>query len=239
MFSLDALTRHGLLIVGAFGSYSLGANNIANVMGVFVPVVPFSEISILGWLILSPAQQLFFIGGIAIAVGVLTYSRHVMMTVGKGIMKLSPVAAFVVVSAHSLTLFLFSSKGLEQFLIDNGLPAIPLVPVSSSQAIVGAVIGVGLLKGGRSIHWHLLGGIASGWVVTPVIAGLLCFISLFFFQNVFNQQTYVAKPYSRSYRNPDQSGNACIAAAPLLDNTILSPVNMLIFEKGSDATPKR
>jgi inorganic phosphate transporter, PiT family len=32
--------------------------------------------------------------------------------------------------------------------------------------------------------------VASGWIVTPVIAGLLCFVSLFFFQNVFNQRTY-------------------------------------------------
>ena len=207
MFHLDALTRYGLLIVGAFGSYSLGANNIANVMGVFVPVAPFSDIALFEWLVLSPAQQLFFIGGLAIAVGVLTYSRKVMMTVGEGIMKLSPVAAFVVVSAHSLVLFFFSSQGLEQFLTSHGLPAIPLVPVSSSQAIVGAVMGVGLLTDIRSVRWRVLGGISSGWVVTPVIAGLMCFISLFFFQNVFNQQTYRQVSPSLIQKSPEQIYN--------------------------------
>jgi len=190
MFTLDAMTRYALLIVGAFGSYSLGANNIANVMGVFVPVAPFSEISLFGGLVLSPAQQLFFIGGLAVALGVMTYSRHVMLTVGEGIMKLSPVAAFVVVLAHSLVLFAFASQRLEQLLAAYGLPAFPLVPVSSSQAIVGAVVGIGLLKKGRVVRWRMLGAIASGWVVTPVIAGLLSFVSLFFFQNVFNQETY-------------------------------------------------
>ena len=190
LLTLDALTRFGLLLVGAFGSYSLGANNIANVMGVFIPVSPFSDISLFGWITFSSAQQLFLIGGVAIAVGVFTYSKRVMETVGEGIVSLSPVAAFAVVSAHSVVLFLFASQGLESFLSNHGLPTIPLVPVSSSQAIVGAVIGVGLLKGGSSIRWRLLGGISIGWVVTPIIAAAICFISLFFLQNVFEQKTY-------------------------------------------------
>jgi len=190
IFSQDILTRYGLLLVGAFGSYSLGANNIANVMGVFVPVSPFSDISFYGWFTLSSAQQLFFIGAVAIAVGVFTYSKRVMATVGQGIFKLSPVAAFVVVSAHSVVLFLFASQGLQHFLIQLGLPSIPLVPVSSSQAVVGAVVGIGLLKGGRGIRWRTLGGIASSWAVSPVIAAILSFISLFFLQNVFEQEVY-------------------------------------------------
>lgn len=196
MFRLDALIRYGLIIVGAFGSYSLGANNIANVMGVFVPVSPFADISFLGLFTLTSTQQLFFIGGIAIGVGVLTYSRIVMITVGEGIMELSPVSAFAVVSAHSLVLFLFASQGLEAFLKGHGLPTIPLVPVSSSQAIVGAVIGLGLLKRGKGIRWRVLGGIGSSWVVTPVIAAMVSFISLFFLQNVFEQKTYRPVSYA-------------------------------------------
>ena len=190
MFRLDGLTRNGLLLAGAFGSYSLGANNIANVMGVFVPVSPFSDISFMGVFKLTSAQQLFFIGSVAISVGVFTYSKRVMMTVGEGIMELSPVAALVVVWAHSIVLFLFASQGLERFLINHGLPPIPLVPVSSSQAIVGAIIGIGLLKGGRGIRWRTIGGITSGWLITPVIAALFSFISLFFLQNVFQQKVF-------------------------------------------------
>lgn len=196
MFKLDSMTRSGLLLAGIFGSYSLGANNIANVMGVFIPVSPFSSINIFGMFNLTSAQQLFFIGGIAIALGVFTYSKRVMMTVGEGIMELSPVAAFVAVWSHSIVLFLFSSQGLEAFLARYGLPVIPLVPVSSSQAIVGAVIGMGLLKGGRGIRWRTVGGIASGWVTTPIIAVIMSFISLFFLQNVFQQKVYRAVPYA-------------------------------------------
>jgi PiT family inorganic phosphate transporter len=196
MFKLDHLTRYGLLLAGIFGSYSLGANNIANVMGVFVPVSPFSDISFYGLFHLTSAQQLFFIGAVAISIGVFTYSKKVMMTVGTGIFDLSPVAALVVVWAHSIVLFLFASQGLEGFLIEHGLPTIPLVPVSSSQAVVGAIIGVGLLKGGRGIRWRNIGGISSGWIVTPIIAAFISFISLFVLQNVFQQETFRPVTYT-------------------------------------------
>jgi len=188
LLSMDSYTRIGLILVGAFGAYSLGANNIANVMGVFVPVVPFEPINVYGFFTLNSAQILFFIGSLAIGLGIFTYSYKVMDTVGGGLLKLSPVAALIVVLSESLVLFLFSSEGLEAWLISHGLPSIPLVPVSSSQAVVGAIIGIGLAKGGRGIRFSVLGEIAAGWVSTPIAAGILTFVSLFVFQNVFNQQ---------------------------------------------------
>jgi len=107
-------------------------------------------------------------------------------------MPLTPVAAWVVVMSHSLVLFLFASEGLEYLLAKNGLPTVPLVPVSSSQAVVGAVIGIGLLKGGAQINWTVAGRIASGWIITPVIATAVCVLTLFFVQNLFLQT--VSKP---------------------------------------------
>lgn len=190
----DAYTRLGLLLAGAFGSYSLGANNIGNVMGVFVPASPFTDFSIGGLVTFNSTEQLFLLGAIAIAIGVMTYSKPVMMTVGGGLMPLSPVAAWVVVMAHSIVLFLFASQGLEQFLASNGLPTIPLVPVSSSQAVVGAVLGIAILKGGRGIKWRVLGSIGTGWIAAPAIAGAVCFIGLYFMQNVFDQQVYSGGP---------------------------------------------
>ena len=187
---LDAYTRSALLIAGAFGAYSLGANNIANVMGVFVPISPFTDISLSYFGTFSSTKQLFLLGGIAIAVGVFTYSKKVMFTVGNDLLKMSPVAAFIVVIAHSIVLFLFASKGISNFLISMNLPAIPLVPVSSSQAIVGAVIGIGILKGGKEVQWNIAGKITIGWVVLPIIAALICLALLFILQNIFNQSVY-------------------------------------------------
>ncbi len=188
MLEQDSYNRLGLLLVGAFGAYSLGANNIANVMGVFVPAAPFDDLSFGSWFTLSGTQQLFLLGGIAISVGVFTYSYRVMMTVGNDLFKLTPLAALVVVLAESIVLFLFASKSLEQWLISHGLPSLPLVPVSSSQAVIGGVIGIVLAKKGRGINFKVLGKIASGWVTTPIIAGLISFVALFFAQNVFEQK---------------------------------------------------
>ncbi|MBN1956781.1 MAG: inorganic phosphate transporter [Desulfuromonadales bacterium] len=190
MFKLDELTRYGLVLVGIFGSFALGANNIANVVGVFLPVTPFVGIDLWGGLHFSQAQQLFFIGSLAIAIGVITYSRRVMETVGSGIFKLSPVMALVAVWAHSVVLFLFASQRLEGVLINLGLPTLPLVPVSSSQAIVGAVVGMGLLKGKHNIRWRTVAGIAGSWVTTPIFACLISFIFLFVVQNVFQQTVF-------------------------------------------------
>lgn len=191
MFKLDEMTRYGLILVGALGAYALGANNIANVVGVFLPVSPFNEVELFAGIYVSPAQQLFFLGSLAISVGVVTYSRRVMETVGSGIFKLSPVMALVAVWSHSVVLLLFASQRLEQLLLNLGLPTIPLVPVSSSQAIVGAIVGMGLLKGGHNIRWRTVGGIAGSWLTTPVFAGLISFICLFILQNVFQQTVYL------------------------------------------------
>jgi PiT family inorganic phosphate transporter len=98
--------------------------------------------------------------------------------------------AFVAVWAHSIVLFLFSSQRLEQLLLGAGLPALPLVPVSSSQAIVGAVIGMGLLKGRHNIRWKTVGGIAGSWITTPLFACLISFVCLFIVQNVFQQRVF-------------------------------------------------
>ena len=188
---LDAYTRTALLIAGAFGAYSLGANNIANVMGVFVPIAPFADIQLGSFLTFSSKEQLFLLGGIAIAVGVFTYSKKVMFTVGNDLLKMSPVAAFIVVIAHSIVLFLFASQGISHFLNSIHLPAIPLVPVSSSQAVVGAVIGIGILKGGKEVQWNIAGKITIGWFLLPVIAALISFVVLFVLQNIFNQTVYL------------------------------------------------
>jgi PiT family inorganic phosphate transporter len=184
LIRFESFIKKGLIVVGAFGAYSLGANNIANVMGVFIPAFNLSDLD-LGLFSLSSSQQLFLLGGLAIAVGILTYSKKVMETIGGNIVELSSEGAMVVVLAQSLVLFIFSSSGLSSIFIKIGLPPIPMVPISSSQVIVGCVIGIGLYKGARNINFRLLGEIALGWLATPLMSGLLAFFSLYFIKNIF------------------------------------------------------
>lgn len=137
----------GIMTAGSYGAYSLGSNNVANVTGVYV-----------GPGILSP-EMASLIGGLSIACGVLTYSEKVMMTVGKGIAPLDPFSALVTVLATALTLHIFTQIG---------------VPVSSSQAVVGAVVGVGIVGDVRTVSPKILAKIGAGWVLTPVST---CFLA--------------------------------------------------------------
>lgn len=189
LISQDLYTRLGLVAACAFGAYALGANNIANVMGVFVESAPFHPIEI-GNTTFNSTQILFFIGGLAISSGVFTYSHKIIKTIGKGVMSMSPMIAWIVVVSQSIVLFIFASQGLQSLLETHNLPTLPLVPVSSSQAVIGAIIGIGIAKGGRGIHWSILGKISIGWIATPLISAFICFISLFFLENVFNQIVY-------------------------------------------------
>ncbi len=182
---LDVWIKWALIVVGAFGAYSLGANNIANVMGVFAGSAPDVVIDI-GIIRLDGLQVLFLLGGAAIATGIMTYSKNLMVKVGNGIMALSAEAAIVTVLAQAVVLFIFSSTSFSGMLKSIGLPPIPLVPVSSSQVIVGSIIGIGLIKGVNEIKFKTIRGIIAGWVLTPVAAGLLSLLALFFVRNLFN-----------------------------------------------------
>ena len=182
---LDIYIKWALLIVGAFGAYSLGANNIANVMGVFITAAPPVVVDF-GIFSMESSQLLLMLGGIAIATGIFTYSKKLMMKIGSGIMDLSAVAAIAAVFAQAVVLFIFSSSSLSEMLKSLHLPPIPLVPVSSSQVIVGAIMGIGLVKGVNEIRFKPILGIVSGWVLTPILTGLLSFLALFFMKNLFN-----------------------------------------------------
>jgi PiT family inorganic phosphate transporter len=84
----------------------------------------------------------------------------VMTTIGKKITSLDPFSALIVVFSHSLILHFFT-----QFNI----------PVSSSQAVVGAVIGAGLFYGAKTINTKTLLKIFLGWITTPLIAAMLAY----------------------------------------------------------------
>lgn len=181
----DMLIRYALIGFGALGAYFLGANTIANAVGVFVPVTPFRDLQIGSFITLSGVTQLYVIGTLAVVLGIYTYSHKVMGTVGKDIFQLSPATALVAVLTETIVLFMFSSRALYGLLLKLGLPTIPLVPISSTQVMVGAVIGIGLAKGGKNIRYNVLGRVSLAWVAAPAMAFLFSYVSLFITQNVF------------------------------------------------------
>lgn len=151
-FQSDALLRILLIAAGSYGAYALGANNVANVTAVFVGAG------------IVDVSQAALIGGASIALGILTYSRPVMETVGRKLIRLDPFSALVAVLSLSLTMHFYTLVG---------------VPVSSSQAIIGSVLGIGLVKGVNTVNRRTLGHIFMAWFLTPVAAGLLS-IAIYF-----------------------------------------------------------
>lgn len=192
LLEVDVYLKRLTILVIAFGAYSLGANNISKVIGVFLSSSPFTDIRISETITITGMYQLFFTGALSIIAGIVTYSNHTTETVGKRIYKLTPLSSISVIFGASLVLFLFSSTTIERLLNSVGIPAFPLVPVSITQAIVGGVMGIGLAKGGRYMNYRILGKIGLGWIVTPIASATLCLILLFIVQNVFDREVYKA-----------------------------------------------
>jgi PiT family inorganic phosphate transporter len=158
-FILKQFGSRSLLFQQAFGwlailsacyvAYSMGANNAGNAVG------PIANLNIF------PPKVLLLIGGVSIAVGALTYGEKVADTIGKGITPLDIPSAFVAQISSAFGMHLFSLFG---------------IPVSTSSAIVGAVVGVGLKKGVKSISKKTIMTILIGWVLTPTLAGTVSFV---------------------------------------------------------------
>jgi PiT family inorganic phosphate transporter len=94
-------------------------------------------------------------GGVAMAIGAWTFGARVTDTVGKSITSLDYSGALAAQLSAAFGVHLFSMAG---------------IPVSTSQAVVGGVIGVGLTKGARAVSGKKIRRIFAGWIITPACA---------------------------------------------------------------------
>lgn len=147
LLTRDKILWLGLILVGTYGAYALGANNVANATGILSGQIPGLD-----------DRDLALLGGVAIAIGVMTFSRRVMMAVGTGLFQLEAHTAFVAVASMSLAVHVLAMVG---------------VPVSTSQAIIGAILGVSLWRGVENVRWPLLRNIGVGWLLTPTVSLIL------------------------------------------------------------------
>ncbi len=137
------------ILSACYLAYSMGANNAGNAVG------PIANLGIID------PKVLLAIGGVSIAIGAITYGKKVADTVGKGITPLDIPGAFIAQVSSAFGMHLFSLMG---------------IPVSTSSAIVGAVVGVGLVKGAKSISKKTIMTILAGWVLTPTFAAVTSFV---------------------------------------------------------------
>jgi PiT family inorganic phosphate transporter len=129
----------------AYVSYSLGANDVGNAIGPLLNKYP------------DKGLYLAILGGVAMAVGALTFGDRVTDTVGKSITPLDYSGALAAQLSAAFGVHLFSMLG---------------IPVSTSQAVVGAVVGVGLTKGTQAVSTGRIRTIFIGWIITPTCAAI-------------------------------------------------------------------
>ena len=103
----DRIIKLGYLASGAFASYSIGMNSSANVTALYYDAA-FATTGVAANL-LTDARLTATIGGIAIAVGVLTFSKRVMMTVGSNIASISQLDGFLVIIGMALTVVIMGN----------------------------------------------------------------------------------------------------------------------------------
>jgi PiT family inorganic phosphate transporter len=147
--------RWSLLIFGCYEAFALGANNVVVTTGPFYQAGQFGPP---GADADTARLAAAFAGSAAIAFGALTYGHRVIETMGRKVTVLDPYSAWIVAIATGTTMELFT---------------ILKVPVSITQAGVGALIGVGLTKGLGGISLTTLKRIAAAWVTSPLTSGFI------------------------------------------------------------------
>ncbi|MCU4675395.1 inorganic phosphate transporter [Catenovulum sp. 2E275] len=147
-----------MIVTACCMAFAHGSNDVANAIGPLAAVVSVvhsgGEIgskAALAWWILP-------LGAFGIVAGLAIFGHRVMATIGKGITHLTPSRGFAAELAAASTVVIASGTGL---------------PISTTQTLVGAVLGVGLARGIAALNLGVVRNIVISWVVTlPVGAGL-------------------------------------------------------------------
>jgi len=149
------------LMTACYVAFAHGANDVANAIGPVAAVQEALKYGKLQETVAIPFSTLA-IGGVGIVAGLAMYGRFVMKTIGEGIMHLQPSRGFAAEFGCATSVLVCSKLGL---------------PVSTTHCIIGAVIGVGLARGGGAINLRIVKSIFASWIWTiPFAAGLTLII---------------------------------------------------------------
>ncbi len=158
-----------LMVITACGmAFAHGSNDVANAIGPLAAVIGTATTGSISAQSTLPVWVLV-IGGGGIVIGLATYGRHVIATVGKKITQLTPSRGFAAELAAATTIVIASGTG---------------IPISTTHTLVGAVLGVGMARGIEAIDLRVVGRILVSWVVTIPAGAFLAIIFFFIFKTV-------------------------------------------------------
>ena len=158
-----------LMVITACGmAFAHGSNDVANAIGPLAAVVSVAQNGVIGAKASLPSWVLM-LGGAGIVIGLATYGRHVIATVGQKITHLTPSRGFAAELAAATTIVIASGTG---------------IPISTTHTLVGAVLGVGMARGIEAIDLRVVVRILVSWVVTIPAGAILAIIFFFIFRAV-------------------------------------------------------
>jgi len=158
-----------LMVVTACSmAFAHGSNDVANAIGPLAAVISIARSGVVGGT--SPVSiWVLAIGGVGIVVGLATFGRHVIATVGEGITRLTPSRGFAAELGAATTIVIASGTGM---------------PISTTHVLVGAVLGVGMARGIEAIDLRVVGRIFVSWVITIPVGAFLAIVFFYIFKTI-------------------------------------------------------
>jgi PiT family inorganic phosphate transporter len=157
-----------MVITACSMAFAHGSNDVANAIGPLSAVIVVARTGMVSAEAPVPILVLV-LGGVGIVVGLATYGRHVIATVGKKITQITPSRGFAAGVASATTIVIASGTGM---------------PISTTHTLVGAVLGVGMARGIDAIDLRVVSRIMVSWVVTIPAGAFLAIVFFFIFKAV-------------------------------------------------------
>lgn len=158
--SVERLFGYMMIFTACAMAFAHGSNDVANAVGPLATVVSIVKNGTIEAQTILP-QWVLILGGVGIIIGLATYGYKVIATIGKNIMELTPSRGFAAEISAATTVILASGLGL---------------PISTTQTLVGAVLGVGMARGIGALNLKVIGTIFVSWVVTLPAGAILSII---------------------------------------------------------------
>jgi len=148
-----------MVVTACCMAFAHGSNDVANAIG---PMAAIVSVVSSGGIIASKAKLVWWIlplGGLGIVMGLAIFGHRVIQTIGKGITHLTPSRGFAAELAAASTVVIASGTGL---------------PISTTQTLVGGVLGVGMARGIAALNMSVIRNIVVSWVVTLPVGAVFC-----------------------------------------------------------------
>jgi PiT family inorganic phosphate transporter len=152
----EGIFRKMQIMTSCYVAFSHGANDVANAIGPMAAIYSIVSTGELSMKVPVP-PSLLVLGGIGITIGIMTWGYKVIRTVGEKITKINNTRGFSIDFGVATSVLLASKLGM---------------PVSTTHAVIGAVVGVGLARGLEAVDFRILKKIVISWAVTIPAAAL-------------------------------------------------------------------